>query len=746
MIRRLWTLLRPRAPDHALDAELRYHIDRLEAEHRERGLPAESARLAARRDLGGVLRTREEYRDQRGLPMLETLWRDVRFSLRSMQRTPAVTLAVILTLAIGIGANTAIFTVVNAVLIKPLPYPDPDRLVTVSHAAPGVRVADVSSAPFLYFTEREQSRVFEGVGLLGFGTATVTGQGEPELVRRAFITFDVLQVLGIGPRLGRYFSQDEDAPGALNNLVITYDFWQRHFGGDASVVGQTIVMDAQPWTIIGVTPQRFRFLDRRVDVVSTLRLNRNATTLGNYFRPSLARLKPGVTIEQANADIQRLIPLAIESFPPAPGSTRDQVVRSGLAPNLRPLKQDVVGNVGVTLWVLMGTLGMMLLIACANIANLILARTEGRQQELAIRAALGAGWRRIARELFTESLLLSFAGGALGVALAAASVRLLLAIRPANLPRLDEITMDMTAALFTLGLSVLCGLLFGAVPVVRYAMPRAANSLNLAGRWASGSREKLRARGALVVVQVALALVLLVGAGLMIRTFQELNSVHPGFAAPHEVQTLQVQIPESRVRDMELTARRQQEILNRLQALPGVASAAYISDVPMGGGVSADLLLPEGKVFENGETPRSVQTRFISPGVFTTLQIPLVRGRDLTWNEIYEKRPVALISETLARLEWGSAEGALGKRLHGASAVDEWKEIIGVVGDVRERGLNQPVMPTVYFPVLGERVYNLPNTSGARLRLRSAVRGRDRRDFSMKSGRPYGPWTPICRW
>src|SRR4030095_14311184 len=409
MLSRFWNLFRRNRLDGELSAEIRFHLESLDAAHRARGLSPFEARLAAHRDFGGLSQVEDAYRDQRGIPMLETLWRDVRFSLRSMQRTPAVTFVVIATLALGIGANTAIFSVVNGVLIKPLPYPDSDRLITMSHTAPGVNVADVASAPFLYFTEREQNQTLEGVGLVSVGSATVTGRGEPEMVRRLFVTSDVLPILGIDPLLGRYFTQSDDASGAPNTVVLTYGFWQRQFGSDPSVVGQSLTMDAQNWSVIGVMPQRFRFLDQQVDVITPNRLDRSRVTLGNYFRRSIARLKPGVTMEQASADVRRMIPIAIDSFSPAPGTTREQFLNSKLGPKLSPLKEAVIGDAANTLWVLMGTIGLVLLIACANVANLILVRTEGRQHELSIRATLGAGWRRIAGELLTESSVLGIA-------------------------------------------------------------------------------------------------------------------------------------------------------------------------------------------------------------------------------------------------------------------------------------------------------------------------------------------------
>lgn len=704
---RLWYFIRRRHSDEQLDVELRHHLESLEAEHRARGLSPEEARRRAHRDIGGLAQIREAYRDQRGLPMLQGLWRDVRFSVRSIRRSPSITVAVVLTLAIGIGANTVIFSVVNSVLLQPLPYPDADRLVAVSHTAPGVNVANVASAPFLYFIEREQSRTFEGVGLLGQGTSTVTGRTEPAEVRRLFVTSDIPDIIGIGPALGRYFSEADDSPGAPNAVVLTYGYWQREFGGDGGVLGQSLILDGEPWEIIGVAGQAFGIPNQQPDVITPFRIDRSQVTLGGYFRQSIARLRPGVTLEEANADVARLIPIAIASFPPGPGSSREQIENSQLGPALRPLKDAVVGIAGNVLWVVMGTVAILLLIACANVANLILVRTEGRRRELSTRAALGAGWGRIARELLTESLIFGVAGGMLGIGLSYAGLRVLLAITPADLPRMEEIAIDSTVLLFALAVSLASGLLFGLLPAIRYARGR-ATTLWPGGHWSTGGREKLRLSGALVTVQVGLALILLIGAGLMIRTFRELGVIDAGFTRPEQVQTVRLTIPEASVPDPELTARRQNEILDRLASLPDVEGAALMSDVPMGGGSSADLLVPEGRAFSEGESPRSVQTRFISPGAFSTLGMPLVLGRDLTWTDIYEERPVVLISQNLARLEWGSPEEALGQRLRGSSSEDQLREIIGIVGDAHDRGLSQPVTETVYYPVYGERVYNNP--------------------------------------
>jgi putative ABC transport system permease protein len=614
-----------------------------------------------------------------------------------------VTLSVVVTLGIGIGANTTIFSIVNSVLIKPLPYPDADRLITVSHRAPGVNIDDLGSAPYLYFIEREENRTLEGIGLWRNGIAAVTGKGEPERVSSLTVTADVLPVLGIKPLFGRYFSQNDDAPGARPVVVLTYGYWQRRFGGDSSVVGQSLTVNGAASDIIGVMPRSF---PQRVDLILPFRLARSQVTAGApYYFPSIARLKPGVTLEQASADFDRMVPVAIESFPPAPGSSHEQIKRTGLAPNLRPQKQDVVGDVGNTLWVLMGTIGMVLLLACANVANLILVRTEGRRQELSIRAALGAGWLRICRELFTENLVLTFAGGVLGVGLAYAGLALLLAIAPQDLPRLDEITLDLPALLFALGVTVFSGLLSGMLPAIRYARPRVTAALRAGVRSSSAGRERLRAQGILVVVQVALALVLLIGAGLMTRTFQKLSKVDTGFVRPEEVQTVRVDVPPPIIAQQ--VVRVENDILDKLSMLPGVTSAAFVSSSPASGN-AVDLLTPEGRSFTDADRPRLMQFKFVSPGYFATAGIPLVKGRDITWTDTYEKRAVVLISENLAVREWGGADKAMGKRLRGGFSSDDWREIVGVVENVRDSGLANPFTELIYVPVLVDRFQNIP--------------------------------------
>ena len=708
MLAKLWNLLRYRRLDREMDAELSHHLESLEAEHRARGLSAEEARLAARRDFGSVSRTQEAHREQRGLPLVETLTRDVQFSLRSMRRTPVVTLAVLATLAIGIGANTAIFSVVNAILIKPLPYPDADRLISVSLASPRMRIDDMESAAYFYLTTRDQSRTLAGVGLWNLQAVNVTGREDPQRILALRVTADILPVLGVEPLLGRHFTPADDEPGRRPTAVLMFGYWQRQFGGDRSVVGQTVTIDGAPHDIIGVMPRRFQFLDQAVDLIAPVQLDRGQVFAGGFGWPSVARLKPGVTIEQATADMARLLPVAADAFPVMPGFTREQLDGGEWVPVLLPLKQDVVGDAGNTLWVVMGTLGLVLLVACANVANLILVRTEGRQRELAVRAALGASSGRIARGLLTESAVLGLAGGALGVAVAYASLRALLALGSSSLPRMDEIAIDQDVLLYACAASLLSAALFGMLPVLRYARPKLAAALRSETRGFSGSREHLRMRGALVVVQVALALALLVGAGLMIRTFRELGSVDPGFSRPDAIQTLRVTIPASSQSDPELTARRQQAILDGIAALPGVGSAAYASELPMqpGGGFTDFFVTRESA--SRDELPQNRPIHLVSPGYFATMGTSLVAGRDFTWSDVHGRRAVALISEDLASRVWGSPAAALGKLLRGGSNQSIWREVVGVVANVHNRGVREPAGGTVYLPALATYVADQP--------------------------------------
>src|SRR4249919_2332410 len=523
--------------------------------------------------------------------------------VRRLLQLPVFTAVAVITLAIGIGANSAIFSVIEGVLLKPLPYPNPDELVVLDHNAAGLGLNHAGAAPFLYFTYREDGRVFGDIAMWQPDTESVTGLAEPEEVQSIVVTERLLPMLGATPMVGRLFTKEDDAPQAEATAILTAGYWRTRFGGDPSAVGRRIMVNGRPREIIGVLPDSFRFLDRKPSLVLPMRLDRAKVFLGQFNYTAVARLKPGATLAQATADVARLIPVGLNRFPPFAGFSLKMFEEAKLEPNLRLLKNEVIGDVGSVLWVLMGTIGMVLLIACANVANLLLVRAEGRQQELAIRAALGASRGRIAYELLAESIVLGLVGGVAGLGLAYAAVRALLALAPGNLPRLDNIAIDPLVLLFTLVVSIVAGLLFGAIPVFKYAGPNVTPALRGGGRNASASRERHRARSTLVVVQVALALVLLVGSGLMIRTFQALRQVSPGFTNPQDVLTLSLSIPEAQVKEPEAVVRMHQSIIDRSAAIPGVTSVGLTTLVPMTGDSWHDPIFAADKNYEQKQLP-----------------------------------------------------------------------------------------------------------------------------------------------
>jgi predicted permease len=625
--------------------------------------------------------------------------------LRRLSRAPLFTAITLITLAVGVGANTVIFSVVEGVLLKPLPYPHAERLIGVWHTAPGIGIQDLNMSPSIYFIDREQNTTFEDIGAYTGDSVDVTGAGKPEHVKGLDVTDGVLPILGVTPVVGRLFNRRDDSAGAPQTVVLSYGYWQRKFGGASSVVGRPITIDGKPREIIGVLPKGFRFLDQsEADLFLPFQWDRNKTKLGNFSENGLARLKPGVTMEQASADMARLLPVVLRSFPAPEGFSSSIFEKARISPSLRPLKQDVVGNVGNVLWVLMGSIALVLLVACANVANLLLVRVEGRRQELAIRSALGAGWERIAGELLFESVVLGFAGSLLGLALAYGGLRLLVAMAPTGLPRVQEIGIDIPVLVFTLGLSLITSLLIGFIPVLKYAGATATNGLREGGRALSQSRERHRARKTLVVVQVALALVLLICSGLMIRTFRALMHVSPGFVAPDAVQIFRFYIPETQIPDAqrERVVRMEEEILHKLAAIPGVSSVGFSTAVPMEGRSSNDLVFAQDHVYGEGELPPIRRFKFVSPGFFATLGTQILAGRDLTWTDTYQKRPVAIISENFARQYWHDPQNAVGKRIRPGN-VDDWREIVGVVQDVHDDGVDKEAPSSVYWPVLLDR-------------------------------------------
>jgi putative ABC transport system permease protein len=681
--------------DAELRQELESYIDITAEEYVARGMTPDEARLAAQRKLGNLTRIQEEVYEMNTATFVEATLREFRHAMRMLRLNPAFSITAILTLALGIGATTAIFSVVYGVIIKPLPYPKPDTVVWVGHSAlfGTVRTPNFPFSPQWLVTYAENNRTFQELGIWTRGTAAITELGDAEQANTLFVTQGTLPALGIPPTLGRWFSHADDQPGAPETVILSSAYWQRRFAGDPGVIGRVMTIDSRPREVIGVMPARFSFLGPSADLIVPLRLNL-AQPPPDFNYAAVARLKPGVTLAESNADVARMLPIYKEKYA---GNRMDSLQ---LLPAVRPLKDDVVGNVGQLLWILMGGIAIVLLIACANVANLLLVRAESRGQELAVRTALGAGRLDVARALMVESLTLSLAGAAIGVGLAYGGLRILLAHAPSSLPRLNEITIDLPVLVFAVATSVVSGLLFGLVPIAKLASPKFVVHLpefiRSGTRWASAGKSQHRSQNFLVVVQVALALVLLISSGLMIRTFQNLRKVEPGFTAPATVQTLRISITPGQLAEPERVTRMQSEILDRLAAIPGVTSAAFVSTLPMDPFGANSIAPAEGKDYGNVAPPiRTI--KFISPGLFKTVGTRLIAGRDLNWVEIYEQRNVALVSESFARQEWNSAENAIGKRIH-VGVTGPWQQVVGVVADIYDDGADKKAAAIVYWP------------------------------------------------
>ncbi len=714
-----WTLhLRPRlaglrlspAREAEIIEELSQHLDERYEELRAGGATDDDARRLAIEELldRDTLATGMQSLRQANMPAPVTqgafdrsvagdLWRDVRHAVRMLRKQPGFAAAALITIALGIGATTAIFSVVNSVIIKPLPYADSDALVRIVHSI-GKDQPYFSDAVYLTYTRNTQT--LQDVGVWMPSTrATITGQGEPEEVRMLAANRGLLTTLGVTPEIGRWFSNDEDSSGAPGTVILTNGYWHRVFGGDRAVLQKALTIDGLPYQVIGVMPSGFRF-DDEVELIVPLRIN-SAKPVPFFRLVGVARLKPGVTLAQANVDSLRILRLWLND-----SGQKDPAFQARYQPALRFLKQDVIGDIGTTLWVLMGAIGIVLLLACANVANLLLVRADARSKEFAIRAALGARWTVVARQLLVESLALAVVGGAMGVALAYAGLRVLVAIGPASLPRLSEVSIDPLVLGFALAISLISGLLFGLMPILKYARPQLVHVI-AGGRGLSLTIARQRSQHVLVVAQMTLALVLLVSAGLMIRSFQALRRVDPGFTEPYQVQTFGISIPRNVATDPQIILQLQHQLLQKIAAIPGVASAAFTTRLPTDTTDRWSAALSFQDKVDDGRTPPNHQVKVISPNMFDTLGTTFVAGRDFTWIDLFNMRDVAIISENLARETWGSASAAVGKRTREYYGPKDgpWREIVGVARDVYDDGLYKAPPATIYWPARLRGVY-----------------------------------------
>jgi putative ABC transport system permease protein len=629
---------------------------------------------------------------------MQTLWQDLRFGARMLLKNPGFTLVAVVTLALGIGANTAIFSVVNAVLLRPLPYAEPERLTMVWTKIEKIGLTQnwVSEPEVLDF--REQSKLFEGFGVINGGSFSLTGGGEPEQLDGAQVSANLFSLLGVKMKIGRDFTPEEEKPGATRVAVLSHGFWQRRFGGEESVIGRTIYLNGNSTTVVGVLPPHFALLlpaeahvPTNLDVWIPYAVDYAKQSRYDHGMTVIGRLKRGVTVAQAQAEMDA-IAARLDSI---------YYMKIGFAVKVVSMHGDIVKRTRPALLMLLGAVGFVLLIACANVANLLLARAAAREKEIAVRAALGAGRLRVVRQLLTESILLSLPGGLCGLQLALWGVDALLRLSPPDLPRVEEVSVNGWALLFTLSLSVLTGMLFGLAPALQSSRTDCANSLKEGGRSVAGSA-RTQARNVIVVGEVALSLVLLVGAGLVMRSFWYLLKVDPGFD-PRHVLTMDLRLPGSKYPDSQTTENFYRQLVEKVQALPGVESAAAISELPLSQTYSSGTMTFEG-VTANAERGNlssfEVDQRAITPDYLKVMKTPLLAGRFFTSQDGAGRPPVVIIDETLARRLWPNVS-PLGKRLtygYFPEKPEFWMEIVGVVKHIRHHRLDADVREQVYFP------------------------------------------------
>jgi putative ABC transport system permease protein len=612
---------------------------------------------------------------------------DFRYAIRMLFKSPAFSVIVILTLGLAIGANSAIFSVVDAVLLRPLPYPHSEQLVRVFGKQPQLDLAPNSPANFLEW--KEENQVFERIGTYVGQGFNLLGGDKPERVIGARVSADLMQLLGVQPALGRLFTQEEDQEGRGKVVILSHEFWRNRFGGEANTLQQTIILNDQPYTVVGVMPAGFAFPGTRTQVWVPVAFNAaERKTRDTNFIDVIARLKPGVSIEQAQANMNAVARSQTERYPKT---------NTGIGVKVVSLQEHIVGDVRPMLVVLLGAVAFVLLIACANVANLLLARAAARQREMAIRGALGASRSRVVRLLLTESVLLAVMGGAVGLLLAIWSLDLLVSLKPANLPRVAEIGINRTVFLFTLAISVLTGLLFGVAPALQVSKMDLNEGLKESGRSGTDSPRRQRMRALLVVSEVALSLVLLVGAGLMIRSFTRLLAVDPGFKADH-VLTAFVSLPSSKYPRREEQTAFFDRLLERLRNVPGVSAAGLVTDIPLYGGSSTGFDI-EGHPEAAPGTRAMTDYRLINSDYFSAMGMKLVKGRGFSRYDNETAPGVVIINETIAA-RYFAGEDPIGRRLDLSGDPKDLREIVGVVGDVRNYGVDAEVKPEVYVPFL----------------------------------------------
>jgi len=628
--------------------------------------------------------------------VLEATRRDVAAAGRKLRRSPGFTAVTVAILAIGIGGTTALFSFVNGVLLKPLPFPEPDRLVGVWLTSPVWGMEWLDQPRGAYFTFREDSRTLEDIAIWDARQVAVRSGGEAEKVPAMMITDGMFGVLGVEPALGRDFTPADDRPGAPLTFLVGHEYWRNRLGGDPAVIGSTLTVDGAVGEVIGVAPPGLRILRFAPAVYFPARWDPSTAGMSDYSYQAIARLRPGVTLQEATDDVGRMIPLVVERYPD--GMSLEQVRQARIGPHLRPLTEELVGEVSRPLWLLWIATALVLVIACANVANLLMVRAEGRRREVAVRAAIGASRLQLVRELLLESLGLGLLGGTAGVGVALVGVDALGSILPPEFPRLHEIGIDGTTLLFASGASLLASLLFGILPALRTGRSDAVEGLKEGGAASGTSRRRLTARNTLVVVQVGLALMLVVGSGLMARSYAALRSVDPGFAHPEEVLTFRVNLSPDEVGSTLEVAAFYENVIRAVASLPGVASVSGSNNLPMDGNSSNQGLEIEDYPTGPDENLPFARVKWVAGDYFETLGIPLLLGRAITWEDARRQVPIVVVNEAYARTHWGDAGRALGRRIRYGG--QPWREIVGVVKDVHDTGFEREPVPTVYWPLV----------------------------------------------
>ncbi|HEX6132792.1 MAG TPA: ABC transporter permease [Longimicrobiales bacterium] len=698
--RELRSLLRQDRIEDEVDEELRLHLALRIADLEAAGLSAAAAHEEALRRFGDVSAVqRETYgidrgiqRERRRMEITDAVRREVRQAIRSLKHAPVFTTVAVLTLALGIGATTAIFTLIDSIVLRPLPYPSQDRLVQVAHLAPKVGEAEWGNSVASYFFYLDNNRALDEMGAYAQWAVTISGDTDAERVEGARVSVSLLRLLGARPAYGRLLTDEDDTPGAPPVALLSHELWTSRYGRDPDVVGRTVSLNGVAHEIVGVLEPRFRLPAHETRVWTAIRLDRSLEPVNWHYVGAYGRLRPGTTVGAASSEIQRLTERLPEEFPGAYGG--GFMEGSGFRASVTPVREQILGSIDRVLWMLFGAVGLVLLIACANVGNLLLVRAETRRRELALRTALGAERAHLAVHYLAESLILALGASVIGAALAYAGVKLLVALAPVTVPRLDEVALGWRSLGFTAGVALLTGVVFGLVPVLRARADFA--ELREGGRGSTPSRERQLIRGSLVVGQVGMALVLLAAGALMFQSLLNLRGVRSGID-PENVLTFQTYTPRARYDD-DAIVRFHRELSDRIRGLPGVTQVGATTRVPLSPvGLNCSHTDVEGRVYRADQERSCLPTIHVLPGYFEAMGIPIVSGRAFTWDDTERRTGAAIVSRALAGRLWPDQD-PIGRGVISYQNGPPWYRVVGVAEDVRSDGLEKPPIEAVYYP------------------------------------------------